>query len=287
MRWCVGLLLVCAAILKVVQAITEPALMHTTGRFYLPLQVCVELGVGMLALAGINWRQLRWTVLLLFAFFAAYSLYLAVSGAASCDCFGPIKVNPWWTFVLDIAVVLCLLFSVRHGREWNVKAIPGATQLVSYSAGRRTVIASVICVTAICTALLVWYCDHRMASAEGLLKLAGDLVVLEPDQWIGKPLPIARFINLDLSNGKWIVLLHRHDCPICQEEVPRYEQLGRQVFDRHVALVEVPPYGNFDASVSNVCHHARLKDDYEWFVQTPVEIQLQDGIVKATKSHGG
>ena len=282
MRWVVGLLLVCAAILKSVQLITEPAATLIAGPWLLPLQIGVELGVGLLALAGIYWRQLRWLALLLFSFFAAYSLYLAVGGVASCGCFGPIKVHPWWTFALDIAVVFGLLFSVRREREGNVDANSDVPRLVSYSAGRRTVIASVLGVSAISTALLGWYAD-RQTAVDGLLTMVSDLVVLEPERWIGKPLPIAQFIDLDLSSGQWIVLIHRHDCPACQEEVPRYEQLGS--LGQRVALVEVPPYGASEAHVSS-CQLGRLTADREWFVQTPVEIQLVDGLVTASKTHG-
>jgi len=99
--------------------------------------------------------------------------------------------------------------------------------------------------------------------------------MLQPETWIGKPLPIAEYIDADLSSGDWTILLHRHDCPEFQEAVPRYEDLAYQ---RNIAIVEMPPY-NSELVADGPALHARLPDDREWFVQTPVEIQLDDGIV--------
>ena len=285
MRWVVGLLLVCAAVLKAVQLVTEPAstLAIPLGRWFLPMQIGIELGIGLLAISGIYWRQLRWFALLLFSCISVYALYLAASGAASCGCFGPIQVHPWWMFALDVAVVLGLLLSVRRERGVDIEANDGVPKLDSNSADRRTLIASIIGMSAISTALLVWFAAGRTPSADDLLTMAGDLVILEPEQWVGKPFPIANAIDIDLSNGKWTVLFHRHDCPACQAEVPRYEQLGSQ--GQRIALVEVPPYGSSDEHRSS-CQIGRLTDDREWFVQTPVEIQLVDGLVTASKTHG-
>jgi hypothetical protein len=276
MRWVVGLLLVFAAILKSVQFVTEPAAALVTGRWLLSLEIGVELGVGLLALAGLYWRELRWIALLLFTCFATYSFYLAIGGAASCGCFGPLEVHPWWTFFLDLAVVLGLLFSVRRDRAWTAAADAVAPRPTPNSAGRPMITAAVVAVSVLGVALLGRLADHRTASAGGFSALAGDLVILEPSEWVGKSLPIADSIDLDLSSGKWIVLLHRHDCPACQEALPRYEELASRA---PVAFVEIPPYGESFAPHDG--SHVRLKDDREWFVQTPVEIQLQDGIVTA------
>jgi len=280
MRWIVGLLLVGAAILKTVQLITEPAatLMSPLGGWLLPIQVGVELGVGLFVLSGLYWRQVRWVALLLFAAFATYSLSLAIGGAASCGCFGPLKVHPWWAFFLDLAVAFGLLISVRRSQ---LDSDPGGRWQVPDLANRRTVTAVIVSLSVLSTAVLVRYADRRTVAAGDLLPEAGGLVVLEPNEWIGKPLPIAKFIDLDLSSGTWIVLFHRHDCPDCQEAVPRYEELA---IEQQVALVEVPPYGNSQSATSGAALCGRLTEDREWFVQTPVEIQLEDGVVTSAST---
>lgn len=283
MRSLVGLLLVAAAVLKAVQLITEPAaaLVDPLGRGLLPVQIGTELALGLLVLSGLYWHKLRWLVLVLFTGFAGYSLYLAVTGATSCGCFGPIRIHPWWMLGLDLAVVAGLLFStlVGHG---EIDPHPTGRFLMRDAPHRhRRLIVVGATVATIIAALLFRYTDQRTAVGEGLVS-AGDLVVLEPEHWIGKRLPIAGAIDLDLSQGEWTILLHRHDCPVCQEQVPHYEQ--RAAMGERVALVEVPPYGDFERH-GNDCSYARLQGAHDWFVQTPVELRLKDGVVQAVKTH--
>ena len=119
MRWIVGLLLVGAALLKSVELLIGSAvpLSSTLGQYLLPLEIGIELATGLLILAGFYWHTLRWLAVVLFVAFGGYSLYLALKGAASCGCFGPLHVSPWWTFGLDSVVVLGLLVSVLIERR--------------------------------------------------------------------------------------------------------------------------------------------------------------------------
>lgn len=112
------------------------------------------------------------------------------------------------------------------------------------------------------------------------LPTAGGYVILEPESWVGQQLPIAQYIDLDLSNGEWIVLLHRHDCSECQAAVPQYERLAASLplGSPRVALVEIPPFGG-EVVTEPICARVKLGGDRDWFVQTPMEIRLRDGIV--------
>lgn len=126
-------------------------------------------------------------------------------------------------------------------------------------------------------------CENGYAeilNGKGLPTSSGELVVLEPEKWVGDKLPIAGFIDIDVSKGNWIVVLHRHDCSECQEAVPKYEQLAATLDDIKLAFVEVPPFGDRNSLDDPHWHHGHLKADVEWFVQTPVEIQVRDGVVK-------
>jgi hypothetical protein len=305
MRWVVGLLLVSAAILKAAQFITEPTTALVYGRLLPSLQVGVELGVGLVALNGFYWRRLRWFALLLFVGFAGYSLLLATNGVTSCACFGAVRVHPWWTFGLDLAVVFGLLLSilapirvpllVAHRSASSPRdKLPSAStpapeegKQCDEELGRRAphgrlLVAAAMAVAILIIALFMRNVARTTATAKGVQPMASDITVLEPEQWIGKQLPIADFIDLGLSSGEWTVLLHRHDCPDCLEAVPRYEELALR--GTRVALVEVPPYGD-GLATQPACYYGRLTDEREWFLQTPVEIQLQDGIVTSVKSH--
>jgi hypothetical protein len=322
MRWITGFLLVGAAVLKAAQLIFDPAsvVLNPLGRYFLPVQVGIELTLGLLVLSGLYWRTLRWVVAALFGAFAGYSLYLAIGGAASCGCFGSLRVNPWWTFGLDIAVVVGLLSSVlveRRSRNidrprtaalFNPERSARVTRAVAVGAGlndvsadtrrgRRQAVVAIAGIAVVCTALLFRYAGQQTALGDGNLTSVGGLVILEPERWIGQKLPIAASVDLDLSSGDWIVLLHRHDCPECLEQVPKYEQ--RAAAGERVALVEVPPFDRAGSdtffaakkvsdplgSVPRSPLYGRLTEDHEWFVQTPVEIRLVDGRVSAVKTH--
>ena len=169
MRWVVGGLLVSAAFLKAVELATKPAttLAIPLGGLLLPVQVGAELGIGLLALSGLYWQKLRWIALLLFSSFAAYSFYLAMGRAASCGCFGPLRIHPWWTFSLDLAVILGLLFSVRYGQLRRLGPESSAMHTVPYRSGRRQLVAVCTGATVVAFAVLVRHADRRTAAAEG------------------------------------------------------------------------------------------------------------------------
>ena len=109
---------------------------------------------------------------------------------------------------------------------------------------------------------------------------ADGLIVLEPETCIGKPFPLTSHLSPEvlIQEGRWTILIHHHDCPHCQEAVPQYERLAAMGNDRRIVLVETPPYGELASTVGGT-QQTRLSDDREWFVQTPVEIQVDDGVV--------
>lgn len=284
MRWICGTLLVGAAVLKAAELVTVPTagLVHPLGRYFLAVEIGLELALGMLLLSGLYWHAVRWFALVLFTGFAGYTLYLALDGADSCGCFGPIKIHPWWTFSLDVVVVAGLVGSILNGNRTS--DVGGAVRGVSIipTRHRQIVLTAMLGIVALGTVFLFRFEDERNVSAAGVLTTSG-VVILEPEKWIGKPLPIADSINLELAEGDWIVLLHRHDCPACQEIVPQFEK--RAESGKRVVLVEVPPYGEFEQRLT-ACKYDRLKDNREWFVQTPLEIHLHDGVVTEVHPHG-
>lgn len=190
MRWIVGCLLVGAGVLKAIRLVIEPAtaLASPLDRLYVPLQIVVELSIGAFAPSNLYWQQLRWLSLVLFSGFAIYSFHLATSGAVSCGCFGPIEINPWWTFGMD-AVVVGLLFSQF------ARTAPSPPAMIL----QRQLAAALMATVVVGTAALTW---HATPSSATSLTAIDGLVVLEPNEWVGKPFPIADFIDANLSNGE-------------------------------------------------------------------------------------
>jgi hypothetical protein len=279
MRWITGLLLLFASVLKGYSLAFEPSFfaLGTLRQILSAVQVIVEYGLALLVLSGLYWHRLRWIVLVLFVGFACYSLYLAIGGVTSCNCFGPVAMSPWWTFLLDFAIVFGLLWKVcgrRQVRDNELAQVPSASRLA---------IAGFLFAVSVIGFTATLLSTHGHAQS-GLIAQSGRLVILEPENWIGQELPIAAYIDVDLSHGRWTVLLHRHDCSQCKKELYKYEQLA---YEERVALVEVPPFADSISPNSGAAIYARLSSDREWFVQTPVKIVLEDGLVVTASNHHG
>lgn len=231
-RVALGLLLLVAAALKGYQLATEPVLApHLDGpwwatglttllasRWLLLGAVEFELFFGLWLLAGLYPRQTRAVAIGCFVLFAAVSLFKALSGDATCGCFGKVAIHPWYTFALDCGV-LCILGVLRAQHGVGSVALPAhgrGGRLVAFSA------ALAFCVLP-APVVIAWIGDMRAKTDEGLDRRAG-YVVLRPEKWIGKRQPIMSHIDVAerLSQGQWRVLLHRHDCERCREIVPRY-----------------------------------------------------------------
>ena len=106
-----GLLLLTAAALKGHQLATEPVAETglLTSRWFLIAVVEFELFFGLWLMAGL-WPKWTWrATLLCFGGFACVALYKALSGEASCGCFGKVPVNPWYTLIVDLCTVAALL----------------------------------------------------------------------------------------------------------------------------------------------------------------------------------
>jgi len=104
-RLVMAVILLLAAGLKGYQLSTEPVL--GTGlldsRWFLIGVVEFELFFGLWLLADLL-LSLSWAAgLTYFGIFAGTSLYKAMSGHASCGCFGRLPVNPWYSAGLDVA----------------------------------------------------------------------------------------------------------------------------------------------------------------------------------------
>jgi hypothetical protein len=242
----------------------------------LSVGIQLELFVGLL-LVGALWLPWAWAAaIVLFASFAGISLLRALAGLESCGCFGAIRVNPWMTLTIDLAILAALWAGRRQFFE--------GAQATDWRRARGWLVA---CLLMVVGSLVMLSANHpeRLFASTPLLNDEG-LVILEPSEWIGKPLPLLPYLDpkFDLSAGRWIVVLYHHDCPKCQSALPEYERLAsgaRQSLAGNVLAVEVPPFGDQLHGDAAALKHARLSESREWFVEAPIEIQLQDGVVTA------
>jgi len=109
-RSALGLLLPMAGILKAHQLATEPVANTDifSYRWSLTGRVYFELIFGVWLLSGLH-KRLTWVAAVgCFVFFSGVTLYKALSGAATCGCFGKVEVNPWYTLILDASAFALL-----------------------------------------------------------------------------------------------------------------------------------------------------------------------------------
>ena len=279
--------LLIAAGLKGYQLATEPALNTSIldAPWFLIAVVEFELVFGLCLLTNIWPDWTRPAAILCFAVFAAVSLYKALSGAASCGCFGSVAVNPWYTFTMDVAAVLALFW-------WRPSGAAGSLRIGA------VVVAWLV--VGVPTAVIMGTYQHSLSTEDGIIMDQNDLIVLEPEKWIGKRCPLLPYIedaprqvkpderdlHERLAENAWIVVLYHVGCPSCQEVIPEYEELARKSGeDAHrprVALIEVPAYGEakserLPSDVPWVL--GRLSTQKEWFVETPAVLLLRNGLV--------
>jgi hypothetical protein len=230
------------------------------------------LALAILLLSG--WRQeaARRFALVVFVIFGAISLFQAVSGRGSCGCFGDVPVNPLITLTLDCAIVLSLWLARAPSEPLAKQTRP--TRAVAVA----VFVAAVISVGAY---VLVHPQTARLDSPIGQFE-AASVVVLEPQRWIGKPLPIGKFVDVGaaLERGDWLLVLLHYDCERCREQLPLLQGMARA--GKRVALVELPPYASTSEhfrSTLNEFTHGRLASSKRWYVHTPSLIEIRDGMV--------
>ena len=262
--------------MKAYAVIAEPAsaLTSDSSRLLTPLLIAAEFGLGFLVLTGIYWSYMRRALFVVFLGFACYALFLALQGEESCGCFGQLKVSPWWTFLLDVLVLfgLGLEIILNRGSRSDTRQRPKVWTKPCLAFG--SVLSIGICIG------LVSYLNPVQSNAGIQMQQIGGLTVLEPETWVGQKNPLSSFVDVELDAGEWIVLLHRHDCPKCQETIEELEISFGTDQANQIAIIEVPPYGQAHGG-EKIFLQGRLTDDREWFVQTPVVMRIKDGIISS------
>jgi hypothetical protein len=303
-RVILGLILLTAAALKGHELATEPVAETSllTSRWFLIGVVEFELFFGLWLCCGLYSRRTWQAALLCFNAFACVSLYKAISGEATCGCFGRVPVNPWYTFILDLTAVAALLLC-RPARRAVCSLVPPAGEGVGMrpSASPRPFsgegpgvrarlgwVFGVFLAAGIPAAFAMGTCQAATINDSGDIFGDSQFVVLEPETWVGKRFPLLKYIDIgdQLAHRGWLVVLYDHDCPRCQEAIPQYQRFASGWMTRsggaQVALVEMPPYSERDereAWDTRSCVHGRLDDLKQWFVRAPVQIVLRQGFV--------
>ena len=265
--------------------------------------------LGIWLFSGV-FKPLAWLAgLACFSLFCCVTLYKALSGAASCGCFGTVHVDPWITlFAVDLPAATVLAFLrppgvfIALGCVWTVAI--RVFRLSWRSVGRshshvstipRRALAPLMSTRALITTAAVAIIMGISTPILALNKPAqatAKYEVLEPETWVGRELPVLEYIDIaeTLRTGTWLVLLYHYDCPDCGWAIPMYEQMARDLEGNEdflrIALIAVPPSGRGPVSLDSPCTLGRLADVKQWFVTTPAVGLICGGRVLASWEAG-
>lgn len=282
LRMILGLVLLLAAGLKAHQLATQPVVGSglLSSRAVLIVELECEIILGVWLLSGV-FARLAWLVTT--ASFVAFSFITyskAVQGEASCGCFGVVTVSPWITLVMDILAVSALV-TLRRG-FWQ--SLPAARMRLRLATACLGVVA-----LGAPAAMAAMSFKAAVIDPAGQIIGAGKWVLLEPETWTGKKLPILRYLHMDnaaeLAKGKWAVILYRHDCPHCREELGKMRASLKGTEPPRMAFVELPPYGPGRAAFlpeGKNLFFGKLDDSKSWLIETPVMLTLDGGIVRSS-----
>ncbi len=249
--------------------------------------IVFEIVLAAWLLFGVWPRWTKWIPAICFSLFAMAALYLAITGAESCGCFGRVKVNPWVTFAMDVVLAGALWrWPPGKGREAAGTGRDDRGERKTRGLAYRIIAAGGAAAIALTLSLRQLPVVATQASGEsgaiGMIE-AGGLTILEPREWIGHALPILPHLDIAerLKTGQWLAVLYHADCSTCRKAVPGYERMAGS---HPVALLEMPPFAHgVDERLVPADSPAlvgRLTDAREWFATTPVVLLLNDAVVR-------
>jgi len=209
-------------------------------------------------------------------------------GTSSCGCFGAVKVHPGITLVVDLALLAGLVLLGRGVPSLRLgPTLPSA----------RTVAAGVAAIAAFALAfgwIGLTAKAPSSAAADATAAASGGAVALPaagyylPDytSWIGSSY---RDVDLfgwvaglpdDLGTGSQLVLFYRKDCEHCHELMEVWFSGALLLPTTAIAVPERGGWPEVDLGMPCAdCGLAELPAGVDWFLQTPVLVRLEDGIV--------
>ncbi len=286
LRIAMGCLLLIASGLKTHQLMTEPILGHSIfdSRWVLIAAVEFEIFFGLWLLRGLLPRLTWMAALGCFGVFACVSLYKALAGEASCGCFGKIEVNPWITLSIDTAAIAVFSILRPQYNKYNNRLLP------MIRLGSLTSLLCALLPLAVISGWLAIAHSNSVLYKSGLI-ISGDAVILDPSRWIGKKFPLTnhivkgqlirngrteQFLSGELAYGKWLIVLYHSDCPKCRATINSLRQSSENT---RIVLLELPPYGVADSSLTKEFVHCQLDETSRWISSDQHIITLLDEYV--------
>lgn len=272
-----AIVLIGAASLKAYQVLTLsgpvlPGVVHNRTLFAALIEA--ELFMALWMLTGGFPRARLVAGMICFGAFALAASYEAFRGLDSCGCFGVAKVSPKITAAFDAAALIALW--VTKPKRIFGDVVPARRIYAATAVG--------VILSGSFLALLVLSSSRNATSAQ-----ADDLVILDPQSWMDKPLEIIADVDSGepLRHGRWIVVFYHYDCDSCRQAIPKYQALAadnqKSPIRPRVAFVAMPPLApsapEDPVQASPLYLELKLRPTHDWFATTPVVAALEDGQV--------
>ncbi len=275
-----GSVLIVASVLKIHQLLTEPIISKGFWESWLffVIQIPLELGLGIWLVCGL-FRKAAWMLAVLaFGLFILVTLQKGLTGAESCGCFGRVKVNPWITFsAIDIPLFLALVIF----RPKGLKLLPPPWPKAAHFFG--VAIPTFIAFAIIMPVLIFNKPPNKTEKYE----------VVQPAEWISQTRnheewSMLKHIDIagSLRKNLVIVVFYSSECDECHKAIPIYDQMSRDMAGNEevlrFAFIEIPPYALEKDNIvptDTPALRGRLDSSKEWYMQTPLVVVVQDGVV--------
>jgi uncharacterized membrane protein YphA (DoxX/SURF4 family) len=279
----IALVLLVAAALKGYSLAVSPTLgdgiFHW--RWFNIFVVEFEIFFGLWLIFGFLPKLTRLAAIGCFSVFTFVSFYKVLSGETSCGCFVEfVTINPWIMTVFDCGVVILLLrfcscknsvrkmdrfLLVNFIVSWLAIAMPLSWGMITYK--------------------------PALLNTDG--NIVGDslAVILYPQDWIGKRLPLLDYIDSpkDISQGNWTLIFYGADCAKCEKHFDKLKKQNDFPNDsgNNIVCIEIgglPQNALRHRFDDGVWFWGNLKPVKRWFVDTPTLLTIENGYVNMVEN---
>jgi hypothetical protein len=282
LRFFVALILLVAAGLKAYQLSTTPmigvGIFHS--RWFNVFVVEFEIFFSLWLVFGFLPKLTRLAAIGCFLIFTIVSLFKALLGELSCGCFGLISVDPWVTATFDCFVVVLLVWFCWCA---NSKEKADGFLVLNF-------IISWLLVSLFVSWGMVTY-KPALFNAEGKVVGGSSSVILYPQDWLGKRLPLLEYIDSpkDVGVGNWTLFFYGVNCVKCERHFADLQKQNEFQKNSGSDIVCLEVGGSPQNALRNrfdngTWYWGNLKSTKRWFVDTPTILKIEDGNVKSVSS---
>ena len=241
--------------------------------------VALEFILAAWLISGVRQRVGWYVATLTFASFAVVSFAKVIGGETECGCLGAFSSPPWVSLTIDVAALSLLFYTGRQ-------ALGDDVQSERLSPWRLATVG-------LCAAFALHFCTKQFVMiqsgevlADGLL-FRGDYVIADPTAWLGRPFPFLEYLDVgnDLRSGEKTVIFYRPDCPKCDSLLRKIGRAEARGALKETVLVCVARGPDSDQSRS-WSRIGRLPESHKWVIDTPMVVEIRDGLVVSVVGPG-